>query len=136
MRDYKDLSQKNFDGQAPTYDTASFGAHARSLYPVLLSQLEQIPHDSLLDVGCGTGALLSEVLCRWPDTQCAGIDLSCEMTALARQKLEGKAEIRQGDAEILPFPNDSFAAVDVYKRQWETPRRQGDWRSRRKPPPH
>ena len=59
MRDYKDLSQKNFDGQAPTYDTASFGAHARSLYPVLLSQLEQIPHNSLLDVGCGTGALLS-----------------------------------------------------------------------------
>ncbi len=111
MRDYKQLSQESFDRQAPTYDTASYGAHARTLYPILLSQIGQIPHDSLLDVGCGTGALLWEILRRWPDTRCAGVDLSGEMTARARQRLESQAEILQGDAERLPFPSGHFSVA-------------------------
>lgn len=52
MTDYKLASRRNFDRQAAQYDTASFGRHARALYPVLLAQLAQIPHRSVLDVGC------------------------------------------------------------------------------------
>ena len=57
MQDYKENSRRAFDRQAPTYDTASFGSHARGLYPILLSQLAQLPRRRVLDVGCGSGIL-------------------------------------------------------------------------------
>ena len=83
MTDYKLASRRNFDRQAAQYDTASFGRHARALYPVLLAQLAQIPHRSVLDVGCGTGALLRQIKDRWPESQCAGVDLSPGMVESA-----------------------------------------------------
>ena len=55
MYNAKKRSRANFDRQAAIYDTASFGAHARKLYPILLAQLAQIPHRWVLDVGCGPG---------------------------------------------------------------------------------
>ena len=90
MTDYKLASRRNFDRQAAQYDTASFGRHARALYPVLLAQLAQIPHRSVLDVGCGTGALLRQIKDRWPESQCAGVDLSPGMVEIARSKLSQK----------------------------------------------
>ncbi len=111
MTDYKLASRRNFDRQAAQYDTASFGRHARALYPVLLAQLAQIPHRSVLDVGCGTGALLRQIKDRWPEIQCAGVDLSPGMVESARSKLAPHTPIVLGDAERLPFPGDAFEAV-------------------------
>lgn len=111
MNDYKTNSQRSFDQQAGRYDTAGFGDHARKLHPILLRQLAQIPHDRVLDVGCGTGALLDQILSRWPGKTCAGVDLSPSMAAEARKKLGDRAQILQGDAEALPFPNGRFQTV-------------------------
>lgn len=111
MNDYKHNSQNNFDRQSSRYDTASFGDHARKLHPILLRQLAQIPHDRILDVGCGTGALLSQILSRWPENTCAGVDLSPGMVEAARKKLGGQAQILLGDAEALPFPDGAFQAA-------------------------
>lgn len=111
MQNYKENSRRAFDRQAPTYDTAVFGSHARGLYPVLLSQLAQIPRRSLLDVGCGTGELLRLVGERFPETACTGVDLSPEMLAVARDKLGDGVELVQGDAECLPFPDEAFDVV-------------------------
>ena len=87
MQDYKENSRRAFDRQAPNYDTASFGSHARSLYPILLSQLAQLPRRRVLDVGCGTGELLRMVGERFPETTRTGLDLSAEMLSVARHKL-------------------------------------------------
>ena len=92
MNDCKTRSGRAFDRQAWTYDTARFGSHARGLYPVLLEQLVQIPHGSVLDVGCGTGELLREVGLRFPETARTGLDLSANMLAVAREKLGGAVE--------------------------------------------
>lgn len=111
MTDYRALSQQAFDRQADSYDTAGYSHHAKELYPVVLSQLAQIPHQSVLDVGCGTGELLAAVLGRWPKTVCAGLDLSQRMLEKAREKLGARAELAQGDAAELPFGEGRFDAV-------------------------
>ena len=61
MQDYKENSRRAFDRQAPTYDTASFGSHARGLYPILLSQLAQIPRPRVLDSARGQPELLRKL---------------------------------------------------------------------------
>ena len=111
MNDCKTRSGRAFDRQAWTYDTARFGSHARGLYPVLLEQLAQIPHGSVLDVGCGTGELLREVGLRFPETARTGLDLSANMLAVAREKLGGAVELVQGDAERLPFADGRFEVL-------------------------
>ena len=111
MQDYKENSRRAFDRQAPNYDTASFGSHARSLYPILLSQLAQLPRRRVLDVGCGTGELLRMVGERFPETTRTGLDLSAEMLSVARHKLGEGVELVQGDAERLPFADRAFDVV-------------------------
>ena len=114
MNDCKTRSGRAFDRQAWTYDTARFGSHARGLYPVLLEQLVQIPHGSVLDVGCGTGELLREVGLRFPETARTGLDLSANMLAVARERLAEKNADAQA-AELSPEKDTqpSDAAVPV-----------------------
>lgn len=68
-------------------------------------------HGPVLDVGCGTGGLLSLLRRFGPVT---GLDISEEAVAWARQR--GYASAQVGDARHLPFPDASFqlvAAVDL-----------------------
>lgn len=112
MEQAKERSRAEFDRQAAQYDTASFGAHARKLYPILLEQLEQVSCQRVLDVGCGTGELLSQLAGRHPGGRYWGVDLSPEMVAVAKGKLGERAQVELGDAEALPVP-DGWAQVVV-----------------------
>lgn len=111
MKDYKQRSIHTFDQQAAQYDTKCYGDHARALYPLLMEQLGQIPRERVLDLGCGTGALLAQMSDRWPAGTYTGLDLSSEMVAVAKDRLSGRATVLQGDAEYLPFPDRSFQVV-------------------------
>jgi SAM-dependent methyltransferase len=62
---------------------------------------------SALDVGCGTGALLSELAARLGPDHVAGVDPSEPFLELARAAVPD-ADIRQGSAEGLPFEDDAF----------------------------
>ena len=67
------------------------------------------PH--ILDVGCGTGANL-EMLARFGDAE--GVDVSPEALTFCRER--GLNNVRQGEAERLPFADNSFdlvTALDV-----------------------
>ena len=112
MTDYKLASRRNFDRQAAQYDTASFGRHARALYPVLLAQLAQIPHRSVLDVGCGGGATIREMLELSQDSVIDGVDYSevsvAQSQELNREYLGKRCHISQGDAADLPFSENSY----------------------------
>jgi SAM-dependent methyltransferase len=67
--------------------------------------------DSVLDVGCGTGALAREALRRvGREGQVVGLDLNEGMLAVAA-RTEPKIEWRQGDAASLPFEDASFDVV-------------------------
>jgi SAM-dependent methyltransferase len=83
----------------------------------LIEEAELRPGETVLEVGCGTG-----VLDRWlarhtgRANHIVGLDISRyvlrEAAALARQAgLEGVVEFREGSAEALPFPENSFDVV-------------------------
>lgn len=76
-----------------------------------LKRLEARPGDKVLDAGCGTGALLHALASRQRKLELAGLDLSPEMLEIARARLGGRVELRQGRLEAMPFDDSSFDLV-------------------------
>lgn len=111
----KARSKAAFDEQAPIYDEGMQGDHARALYPCILEEarraMEGITVPSVLDVGCGTGMLSERLLGAFPSCHLAGVDLSPAMVERARARLAGRAEVREADAERLPFHDGAFDLV-------------------------
>jgi 2-polyprenyl-3-methyl-5-hydroxy-6-metoxy-1,4-benzoquinol methylase len=70
--------------------------------------------DSILDVGCGTGAFLGEVARRLPGSRRTGIEIDPTRAALARQ-LDRDAAIHTGDAlEVAAGLTGPFALVTLW----------------------
>ncbi len=109
-KDYKEETREKFNKQARSYDSGNYGRHARGLYDSVLHRLDQFSFNKLLDVGCGTGNLLSEISIKY-DVQIAGVDLTPNMLDIAHDKLGDKADLRVGDSENLPFDDYSFDMV-------------------------
>lgn len=67
------------------------------------------PGARVLDVGCGTGTQLA----RYVEAGCrvSGVDASPAMLARARARLGTDADLREGDATELPWPDASFDVV-------------------------
>ena len=90
--------------------------HTRAVNAWALEQFRLGPGDRLLDVGFGSGKLLSEVLCQEGRAKAAGLDLSEEMVRLARWRMrtfiqEGRLEIRQGSIDAMPFEDARFSRL-------------------------
>ena len=86
--------------------------------PVQKSTLDRaallVPHpDRVLDVGCGTGALLREARARFPTANLTGIDPAHGMVSTARAHWSGTrpATFVNAAAEHLPFTDASFDLV-------------------------
>ena len=65
-------------------------------------------HGKVLDVACGTGDMAVELLRQ--GCSVTGVDLSLEMVAIAKRKVES-GEWKVADAEHLPFADGSIDAV-------------------------
>lgn len=87
----------------------------RAMNALTLRQLASTPADRVLEVGFGGGALLGDLLasgCAFA----AGLDLSPEMVGRAGRRFRaeiavGRAELRVGSIEAIPFPADAFTGV-------------------------
>ena len=69
----------------------------------------------MLDVGCGVQALLPSLRAE-QERKVTGIDITSELLARAKEEtalagLTEGIEWKQGDAEDLPFPDNSFDIV-------------------------
>ncbi|TCL58951.1 methyltransferase family protein [Kineothrix alysoides] len=111
MNNKKEKSKTAFNQQAPTYDIDMKGAHARNLYPALLKKLSNIEYHTVLDLGCGTGAIIQAILREAPDKEVYGIDISEKMLQKAKEKLTGKATLTLGDSEHLPYQDSLFDVI-------------------------
>jgi len=105
-----------FDGAASTY--GHVGPRFFSHFGRRLVEIAQIPGGAkVLDVATGRGALLFPAAeSVGPQGTVIGIDLSEMMVLetnkeLARKKISRNVEVRQMDAELLQFPDDSFDYV-------------------------
>jgi ubiquinone/menaquinone biosynthesis C-methylase UbiE len=79
--------------------------------------LDGVPIRSLLDLGTGTGRMLE--LFAGKIERGLGLDLSLDMLALARERLDRPGfkhcSVRHGDIYDLPLPRDSFDAVIIHQ---------------------
>ena len=105
-----------FDKIARRYDLLnrlmSFGIDQRWRNKTV-DALELKPGGRVLDLATGTADLAIKVLRRHPETTVVGVDPSVKMLEIGRQKvaeggLASKCELLVGDAQELPFPENSF----------------------------
>ena len=113
MKDYEALSKKHFDGQAADYDrrdTYYYSLNGKISCRDIAGQIKELPYESLLDVGCGTGFLMELLIKQRPAHYC-GADLSDEMIRVAREKRINGAEFVVSSADKLPYPDETFDIV-------------------------
>lgn len=83
--------------------------------------MEELPSAAkTLDIGCGGGANLSQLLTRFGSGTATGIDYSplCvqESTKMNQDAVDsGRCRILQGDASRLPFSNGSFHVATAFE---------------------
>ncbi|PYK21899.1 MAG: methyltransferase type 11 [Verrucomicrobia bacterium] len=86
------------------------------MFQALEAELPDWRKKEILDVGCGTGAILKQL--GNPEKN-VGIDVAPEALSFCRQR--GLNNVRQGDIGALPFADASFDAVicsSVLYHQW------------------
>ena len=102
----------SFDRRAATYERGRLGDwHLLIAHRVADMALSAAPAPGrVLDVGCGTGALLRRLVARLPHAELAGVDPAPRMLAEARKRLNG-VRLEEAAAERLPFADASFDLV-------------------------
>ncbi len=120
---YKEKVRRSFDSQAEFYEETV--VVQKLVREHLLGQLRENgpgdPPQRILDVGAGTGVLLSGIRTIYPASFLAGLDLAPAMGRTARGALcgEGGALLVEGDAECLPFVEGAFdLVVSTSTFQW------------------
>lgn len=79
---------------------------------LILKDINYQAGESLLEIGCGVGAVLSILGQTFPGLRIAGIDLSAKQLDYAQNQLNklnlGNVDLRVGDATTLPWQDDYF----------------------------
>jgi ubiquinone/menaquinone biosynthesis C-methylase UbiE len=67
----------------------------------------------VLDLGCGTGNLISLLLEEFPDVKFSGVDPSSGMREVCAERFadQPNVQISEGDAYNIPFPDGSFDLI-------------------------
>ena len=99
----------SFDVAADAYDRF-MGRWSRLLAPQLADLAGVRSGQRVLDVGCGPGALIAELVTRLGPDAVAAADPSEPFVLAARQRHPG-VEVCLAPAEALPFPDDTFDAT-------------------------
>lgn len=116
MTDYEKLSREHFDSMAENYaatDGTYYSRLPKAASDEAAAILRRIGFGSLLDVGCGSGYLISVLAAERKDAEFYGLDISPKMLEQARKKLAAvrNVTLTEGGANRLPYPDGSFDAV-------------------------
>jgi ubiquinone/menaquinone biosynthesis C-methylase UbiE len=106
----RDPVVKEYSRLASEYDTR-WSFYVEATTSATIARLSVPPTGRVLDVGCGTGALLQELARKFPQVTLVGVDPVAEMLAVARGRVPPRTELREGWAEELPFEDNDFDVV-------------------------
>ena len=98
----RDFEQAGWQQAAADYDDSSTGLFSAALLDAVANARD------LLDIACGAGIVTAAALSR--GMRPVGLDFSPAMLAQARRRASG-LDLREGDAEELPFADASFDAA-------------------------
>jgi SAM-dependent methyltransferase len=98
-----------FTAAAEKYDRF-MGRYTKSLAPVFAEASAIRPGMRVLDVGCGPGGLTAELADRVGEENVAAIDPAPQFVDACRER-HPRADVRQGGAEALPWPDARFDAT-------------------------
>lgn len=83
---------------------------------VRIMERNAISPETIVDIGCGAGAILRAMSKRWPQAECLGIDPSPDAIALAETSPEkGMTTFRVGLVSDLDSRFDVALALDVFE---------------------
>jgi ubiquinone/menaquinone biosynthesis C-methylase UbiE len=97
-----------FDVSAEAYDSF-MGRYSSPLAPQFCDFAGICTGQRVLDVGCGPGALITELVRRLEPSAVSAVDPSRSFVAASRDRHPG-VDLLQASAERLPFSNDEFDA--------------------------
>lgn len=99
----------DFDKYADSYDAGWKGTKSARFYDDLIREADIDAGDSVLDVGCGTGTILSFIASKTV-IKGYGLDISERMLDIAREK-NPDFEFVSGDCTALPYEDGSMDVV-------------------------
>lgn len=108
---YKVKSNLYFDKIAVNYFDTYDGKYCKLMYEGVMAKIRTLSFKSILDVGCGTGVILSMVLDEYKDIRACGIDLSEKMLEKATEILSHRVQLITGDSAYLPWKDNFFDLV-------------------------
>ena len=103
------LKDMDFGKRASAYDDGMEGRASWRFYNLLLREVELHPGAAVLDVGCGTGALLNKLAGKY-EIQGHGIDIAEDMIAEARRKCP-QMIFQVARCDEMPFADQTFDVV-------------------------
>ncbi|MBP5212928.1 MAG: methyltransferase domain-containing protein [Pyramidobacter sp.] len=85
-----------------------------------LSHLNGLSPNSIVDLGCGSGANAAKLLELFPEARVTAADYSQKAVAHARKKLadtiaSGRCDVVRADVSDLPFPDGSFDVATAFE---------------------
>ena len=109
----KALARRSFEAAAAVYDQAAILQQEVGHRLLQRLDLVKIRPLRILDLGCGTGQCIPELLGRYRKAQVVALDIALPMLAQARRRSRWLRRPRCvcADAESLPFAESSFDLV-------------------------
>lgn len=105
--------QKEFNEWASTGRGEQMEEHHSHIAQTTLDQMPWLPHDCVLDLGCGTGWASRRIAEKVPQGRVHGVDIADEMIRRARAHPQNPAHLsfRVASVEALPFGNNQFDKI-------------------------
>lgn len=122
-----DESARLYDTQVETLFTGAGDAMRRGALAELAREIKgrDQRHVAYLDLACGTGRFLAQVLRSYPKLRASGLDLSPNYANAARKATAHwpQVDILEGAAEEMPFPDETFDILSTIYLFHELPPR-------------
>ncbi len=116
------MSQLDFDERvASQLETFYRTRDVRRRRRLVLDELDPQPGDRVLDIGCGPGFYVADILDRvGPEGTVTGMDVSGAMLAMTTRRVEGRANatVMEGEVTRIPLPDasvDRAVSVQVFE---------------------